>query len=86
MPGSVAHDHLDDLLAAMRLHYELMGDAPGLVTADIDSAFRRIPLNVRHRWAAGVAYSHDGIPYVAVTMGCHMEQPAVFSIGTGSAI
>ena len=33
MPGSVAHDHLDDLLASMRLHFELISDAPGLVTA-----------------------------------------------------
>ena len=65
MPGAVAHDHLDDLLAAMRLHFELIGASPGLVTADIDSAFRRIPLNVQHRWAAGVAYLHNGIAYVA---------------------
>ena len=65
MPGSVAHDHLDDLLASMRLHFELIGDVPGLVTADIDSAFRRIPLRVQHRWAAGVAYLHEGIAYVS---------------------
>ena len=65
MQGSVAHDHLDDLLATMRLHFELIGEAPGLVTADIDSAFRRIPLMLQHRWAAGIVYMHAGVAYVA---------------------
>ena len=72
----LAHDHLDDLLAAIRLHFELKSDPPGLVTAHIDSAFRRIPLKLRHTWAAGVVYLHGRIVYV----GFH------FPSCTGSAI
>ena len=38
----------------------LSNQAPGLVCADIDSAFRRVPLNPMHQWASGVAYLHEG--------------------------
>ena len=87
MPGEVTHDHLDDLLATMRMHFQLIGkvgglprspmrslkclplQAPGLVCADIDSAFRRLPLRKSHRWAAGVAYLVDGIPRVSFHYG-----------------
>ncbi len=29
MPGEVKHDHLDDLLATMRMHYQLIGKVGG---------------------------------------------------------
>ena len=45
MPGAVAHAHLDDLLAVLRLNFKLIGILLGLATADIDSAFLRVPLN-----------------------------------------
>lgn len=90
MPSAVVHDHLDDLLATMRLHFKLIGkaslactflvacafpphfcfaQAPGLVCADIDSAFRRLPLCKQHRWAAGVTYLYKGTQQVAFHYG-----------------
>ena len=53
MPSKVAHDHLDDLLAAMRMHKELLGEVPGLWKSDIDSAYRRVPVMPEHAWATG---------------------------------
>lgn len=40
--------------------------APGLWKADIDAAFRRVPLQESHQWAAAVAYLYHGEPWVAV--------------------
>ena len=54
MPVKVTHDHLDVLLAAMRMHKELLHEVPGLWKSDIDSAFRRVPVVPRHAWATGV--------------------------------
>ena len=34
--------------------------------ADIDSAFRRVPLSERHTWAAGVAYMYEGEVWTSV--------------------
>ena len=56
LPEHISHDHLDQLAAAMRAHRELIGAVPSLFKADVDSAFRRVPLRPGHRWAAGVAY------------------------------
>ena len=84
----IHHDHLDDLLEAMRMQKRATGQVvhclraamqvclsvhwplrvcqvPGLWKADIDSAFRRVPLQDSHKWAAVVAYIHDGVPWVA---------------------
>ena len=41
-------------------------EAPGLWKADIDAAFRRVPLRESHQWAAGVAYQYRGDTWVAV--------------------
>ena len=62
----ITHDHLDDLHAAMRLQFDRNAQAPGLWKADIDAAFRRIPLKEDHKWAAAVAYIFEGEPWVAV--------------------
>ena len=40
--------------------------APGLWKADIDAAFRRVPLQDAHKWAAAVAYIFQGGPWIAV--------------------
>ena len=31
--------------------------------ADIDSAFRRIPVKADHRWACGIVFKHEGVVY-----------------------
>ena len=92
------HDHLDDLLASMRLHKEwtstargpcsraifcfytwlAFDKAPALMKADIDSAYRRVPIKQTHRWAASVAWkcrgqtwtaTHIGMPFGATASG-----------------
>ena len=37
--------------------------------ADIDAAFRRVPLKESHRWAAAVAYMFQGEAWVALHNG-----------------
>ena len=56
IPERIMHHHVDDLEAAIRLFIHLMACAPGLLKADVNAAFRRIPLLPAHRWAAAIAY------------------------------
>jgi hypothetical protein len=65
----ITHDHLDGLLAAMRMHKQLIGSAPWLWKADVDSAFRRLPIRESHKWAAGVSYIFENEPWVAFHQG-----------------
>ena len=54
------HDTIDALAEGMRLFRRLLGVEPGLWKADIDSAFRRIPVRKEHRWACAVAFVLGG--------------------------
>ena len=56
IPERIRHHHLDDLLASVQTFRELMDCIPGLIKADVNAAFRRLPLKPDHRWAAAVAY------------------------------
>ena len=62
LPGHVAaseklkHEAMDEICHAMRLFWNLTGHSPGLWKADIDAAFRRVPLNPQQRWSCGVAF------------------------------
>ena len=38
---------------------------PGLWKADIDAAFRRIPVMEEHQWAAAIVYWHDNYFWMA---------------------
>ena len=67
--ASVTHDHLDDLRAAMRLHVDTFHEQPWLFKADIDSAFRRVPVQESHKWATGVAYLVKDQPMIAFHHG-----------------
>ena len=67
--AKITHDHLDDLLAAMRMHKRPVGSEPWLWKADVDSAFRRVPIRESHKWAGGVACIFDGEPWVAFHQG-----------------
>ena len=62
----IKHDHLDGLVADAVAFKRATDDTPGLWKADVDSAFRRVPLTTEHMWAAGVAYLFNGIVYVAI--------------------
>ncbi len=52
--------------SAHRPFLALTAQVPGLWKADIDSAFRRIPLLGDHLWAAGVTYLCGGVAWVAL--------------------
>lgn len=71
IPERVTHDHLDDLADGMRLFRDLCGELPHLWKADIDAAFRRVPITQRHISAAGVAWVADGVTWMAL----HLAMP-----------
>ncbi len=49
----MSHDTLDTLAMTMKKFVSKVGCVPGLLKADIDAAFRRIPIRPQHRWAYG---------------------------------
>ena len=53
----MTHDTIDDLAAAMTRFFHVVGEVPGLFKADVDSAFRRIPVRADQRWACGIAFT-----------------------------
>ena len=63
---AIKHDHLDGLVADAIAFKRITGEEPSLWKADVDSAFRRVPLCGEHQWAAGVAYLFQNIVYVAI--------------------
>jgi hypothetical protein len=59
-------DGLDALVAAIQSYVAIAGKAPHLWKADIDAAFRRVPIQPQDRWAAWVAFlAEDGTPVAA---------------------
>ena len=73
---AISHEHLDDLLVAMRRCVQELKCIPSLFKADIDAAFRRVPVRESHKWAASVAYlvngaawcsTHHGMPFGATS-------------------
>ena len=61
IPVKIKHNHLDDLILFIQCFVATFGSVPGLFKADIDSAFRRIPIFPGHRWAASVMYEAGGV-------------------------
>ena len=53
----LSHDTLDGLGTALRSFVDLVGEIPGLMKADVDSAFRRIPVRADQRWACGIVFA-----------------------------
>ena len=62
----VEHDHLDQLLDLLRLVHEKLGVVPSLWKADIDAAYRRLPISPEHAWAAGIVYMFEGVAWCSV--------------------
>ena len=52
-------DGLDKLIALVRYFVVGIGCIPAMFKADIDAAYRRIPIRPSHRWAAFVAFGTD---------------------------
>ena len=42
---------------------------PGLWKADVNSAFRRVPMKDTHKWAAGITYLFEGESWVSFHHG-----------------
>ena len=59
------HDTIDDLAVAMSKFVELTGSVPGLIKADIDAAYRRVPIASDHRWACGIVFKKGETVYVS---------------------
>ena len=51
------------------MFFVLFGVAPGLYKADIEGAFRRVPVRPSHRWACGVTFKHMGKVCNLLTQG-----------------
>ena len=49
---------------------EVLGVIPGLFKADIDAAFRRIPIKPAHRWACGVAFRVKNKVFCSQHLAC----------------
>ena len=57
---SLSHHTLDHLGVALKFFYEYNGEVPHLFKADIDSAFRRVPIARNQRKFCGIAFKHGG--------------------------
>ena len=56
------HDTLDRLEALLRLFVHETGEVPALIKADIDTAFRRIPVAPGQRWVCGSVFrAHEQV-------------------------
>ena len=60
------HHHLDDLLRALAKGHEQTGLCFALFKADIDAAYRRVPIMRDHWWASAIVFLFMGVPWVAV--------------------
>ena len=61
IPEKIKHHHLDDLIDGMKHFISVINVLPGLWKADVDAAFRRIPLRPEHRWAAAIVFACKGV-------------------------
>jgi len=64
------HDHLDVLMVYVQRFLLLVGIVPGLFKADMDSAFRRVPIAAEHVWASGVAFLCGGQVWTSIHRAC----------------
>ena len=61
----VVPDGLDFLFEVMKLVWLEFGEVPLPFTVDVNSAYRRVPLQPDHRWAAYVVFMLNNLVYVA---------------------
>lgn len=68
------HESLDSLAAAMKYMFATCNVLFGLFKADVDSAFRRVPISADYRWCCAVAYKVKGevqFFLLCVVIPCH---------------
>jgi len=69
-PSEKLHNDRTSLLwEVMRLHVEIVGELPMLCKADVDAAFRRVPIRPEHRFAAYIPFIANGKVVVSKHMG-----------------
>ena len=66
----LGHDTLDDVASMLEFLAEETGCVPGLWKADVESAFRRIPIRPSHRWVCGFGFKHDDDVWVSEHYAC----------------
>ena len=66
----LGHDSLDAFADLIAQFIEDVGVIPGLMKADISSAFRRIPICPEHRWAAGIAFKQGDTVWCSQHLSC----------------
>ena len=64
------HNHLDAMMVYVQKFLLLVGIVPGLFKADMDSAYRRVPIDVDHIWASGIAFLCGGQIWTSVHNAC----------------
>ena len=57
--GRLSNEAIDSLAATLEAFVDMVGEIPRLWKADIDAAFRRVPIRPEHRWACGIAFVVD---------------------------
>ena len=58
-------DGADALVSAAVLFTKLTGEVPSFWKADVDKAYRRLPVAPEQRWLLGVAFKHFGTTWIA---------------------
>lgn len=66
----LSHDHLDDLAVALEEIWQQTGLVFGLFKADVDAAFRRVPVMPEHKWACAVAFVRNGETWTSTHNAC----------------
>ena len=66
----LTYESLDGLMDTIQYMQKTAGSDLNLWKADIDSAFRRVPLKPEHRKYAVVAFKHDGQVILAKHLAC----------------
>ena len=56
----LSHDRVDSLVTAIDRFTSTLHVAPHLYKADIDAAFRRVPVHPAERWLLGVVFGYNG--------------------------
>ena len=66
----LSHETLDDLARIMEEVAAKTGCVPGIWKADIDSAFRRLPICAKHRWVSGFSFKQGGDVWISQHHAC----------------
>ena len=81
MQEKLEYESLDELLAVLQAMHKDLGSDLKLWKADVDSAFRRIPVLPAHRQFASVAFRHKDNVVTAQHLGMPFGSVASVPLG-----